>query len=115
MGDTRTIRGHRVTVDPDVVRVTARCDGDELVVTLHGEADACSGPGLRAELVSVLQQPRGTVVVDLADLHFCDLGGMDAISDFVGHAAELGIRVRLCGMSDLTRRLFTMFRSESLL
>lgn len=114
MVDLSTVRGPSSNGHPDGVRVSVTRLGDELVVTLHGEADAYSGPALRTDLAAVLEPPPSAVVVDLADLTFCDLRGMYVLRDFVGRAAAVGVPVRLRGMSHLTRRLFALFSAESL-
>lgn len=114
MVDVSTIPGLSSHGHAGAVRVGVTRREGELVVALQGEADAYSGPGLRADLAAALVPPPSEVVVDLAELSFCDLRGMYVLRDFVGRAAEMGVPVRLRGMSHLTRRMFTLFSAESL-
>lgn len=114
MVDVLTIRGPSSSGHPGAVLVGVTRHGDELVVALQGEADADSGPGLRADLAAVLVSPPSAVVVDLAGLSFCDLRGVYVLREFVGRAAVLGVPVELRGMSHLTRRMFALFSAEAL-
>jgi len=87
--------------------------GDQLLVSLRGEADAFSAAGLRDGLATAFQPPPGSVVVDFAGLTFCDVSGMRAIRGFVDRAADAGVHVELRRMSALTGRLFEMLGAET--
>jgi anti-anti-sigma factor len=51
---------------------------DITVLHLHGELDADTAVNLRAALADVLTRPVPRIVVDLADLRFCDSVGLSA-------------------------------------
>lgn len=73
--------------------------GPELVVVVAGEADLATAGQLRAELVAALGNRPRTMVVDVADLAFCDLQGLDALNDAARVAQDAGVTVALRGMS----------------
>jgi len=51
---------------------------DVAVLRLSGELDADTAPRLRALLGELLERPVPRIVVDLADLKFCDSVGLSA-------------------------------------
>lgn len=51
---------------------------DITVLHLHGELDADTAVNLRTALADVLTRPVPRIVVDLADLRFCDSVGLSA-------------------------------------
>jgi anti-anti-sigma factor len=73
--------------------------GPRLVVGVAGEADVGTAAQLRDELVRCLRCRPQVLVVDLRDLDFCDLHGLDALDDATDVAHRAGITVALRGAS----------------
>ena len=62
------------SVDPDpALHIDERSDG---IVHLSGELDMATAPQLRAALQRLLDAGASRVVVDVADLSFCDSTGL---------------------------------------
>lgn len=70
-----------------------------LVVVVGGYADLHTAPELRAQLLSTLVHKRDGLVLDLHDLEFCDLHGLDALHDVVEAAERTGTSVTFRGTS----------------
>src|SRR3989442_2029982 len=70
------MRGSLLTAPRLDVAVSAR-DGHERVVTLSGELDVSTAPGLRESLAELIATaPATTVVIDLRELEFIDSTGL---------------------------------------
>ena len=91
------------------VDMTMHRDGAQLVLLLHGEADAHTCRRMRTTLMSALVRHPSSVCVDLSDLTFCDLAGSDALHDFAQAAREREIPVDFRGMSPVLAMLYTEF------
>lgn len=96
-------------LDPASARIVARRDGARLELDVHGEADVSTSPGLRADLLSWLEDGVHEVLVDVSGLSFCDLAGSDVLHDLVEEGAACGVRVEICGMSPLLAIVYTTF------
>ena len=68
-----------------------------LVVVVGGYADVHTAPQLRAQLLGALVHERDTLVLDVQDLEFCDLHGLDALDDAAEAAQEAGMSVTFRG------------------
>ncbi len=102
-------RAGAVLSDASSVSVVVRREGRDVVVLLHGEADAHTSDDLRSALMSALEDSPRSVRVDLGDLSFCGLAGSDALHAFADEATAQEIPVDFDGMSPLLRTLFTRF------
>ena len=71
-----------------------------LVVVVGGYADLHTAPALRAQLLDTLVHKRDALVLDLHDVEFCDLHGLDALHDVVEAAEATGTTVTLRGTSE---------------
>ena len=71
-----------------------------LVVVVGGYADLHTAPALRAQLLDTLVHKRDALVLDLHDLEFCDLHGLDALHDVVEAAEASGTTVTFRGTSE---------------
>jgi anti-anti-sigma factor len=79
--------------------------GDTVVLTLRGDLDIDTAPGLHTALEQVLERPHPKVVVDLSGVAFCDSIGLSAL--VLGHrrAAGQGGWLRLAAPSEWLRQL----------
>jgi anti-sigma B factor antagonist len=74
-----------------------------VVITVAGEIDIASAPGLRDALAEAMRRPPRTLTVDLAQVSFIDSSGLDALS-WVKRAAP-GTEVVLASPSRQCRRI----------
>src|SRR5687768_13226174 len=84
--------------EPAGIVVLAFTNASTLVVLVAGHADAHTAPVLRERLLQALVHRRDTLVIDVADLQFCDLRGLDALDDGVDAAEQAGMVVTFRGM-----------------
>ncbi|MFJ8622034.1 STAS domain-containing protein [Kitasatospora sp. NPDC093550] len=72
------------------------------VLVLHGELDLDSAAELRSAVDQALAGPAGVIVIDCAELEFCDSTGLNALLRAKARAAVEGSRIELAR----PRRLF---------
>jgi len=91
---------------PLEIRVV-RAEPAGTVIVVRGELDRAAVPTLAGCLHEVLDtsDPGGTVVLDLADAGFVDLGGMRLLTEATGWANARAVRLYLTGCSALLLRL----------
>ncbi|WP_167760468.1 STAS domain-containing protein [Blastococcus sp. CT_GayMR16] len=85
--------------------------GPCLVVVVAGEADWVTADRLRDELVAAFGYGPQSVVLDLAELEFCDVHGVRALLQAVDVAERPGVTVTLRGMSLQLSWLYSTFRT----
>jgi anti-anti-sigma regulatory factor len=104
------------TLPPEAswIRVGVVRGDDDVVLTVSGEADAFTATQLRADLMSALPDSSAPVVLDVAEVTFCDLAGIYALRDFVGAALLEGSRVDLRGMSRLMTWMYETLDAPSM-
>jgi anti-sigma B factor antagonist len=73
---------------------------------LHGELDAHSGPGLRAELTALVEASTIPVILDMCATDFCDSAGLNAIIAVWRRATARDLRLGLVGLTPRVRALF---------
>lgn len=87
---------------PPPLSVRTAADGDHVVVVVSGEADMSTAALLRAELLGALTHGPRCLVLDAVDLTFCDLHGLDALTDAVHQAEVEGVVMTLHPSSQLS-------------
>lgn len=80
----------------------ARRPGPVPVLSLAGELDATTCPGLRRRLQAELPRCR-TLVVDLSGLDFLDVAGARVLAELVRAGSTEGVGIALVGLSPLAR------------
>ncbi|MCI4078801.1 STAS domain-containing protein [Streptomyces sp. MMS21 TC-5] len=91
--------------------------GDEwLVVHVGGEMDIDRAPMLADALLTAITQSEGPreIVVDLAELSFCDSAGLNALIQARRTAAEYGKRLTLRSPQSQVVRLLKMTGADAL-
>jgi hypothetical protein len=73
--------------------------GPQVVLIVAGEADMSNAGALRAHLMEASVAGSPPVVVDLVDLEFCDLFGLDAMREAAAIAETAGVGMTFRGMS----------------
>jgi anti-sigma B factor antagonist len=89
------------------LRIRVRREPAYVLVTVAGELDIATAPGLY-ERLSALAAEGGTVVADLDDVSFIDAAGLGALARAARQAARHGSTLLVvCGQRQ-TRRLFRL-------
>ncbi|MEO3748450.1 STAS domain-containing protein [Plantactinospora sp. B5E13] len=70
---------------------------DVVVVSVAGELDMATAPGLQDQVTDLLEKGHIRLVFDLADLTFCDSTGLSVFVRARNNADEAGGVVRLAG------------------
>ncbi len=91
-------------VGPDLVLATETM-GDRAVLTVRGELDAYSAPGLEDQVGRLITQGVGTIVLDLSDTGFLDSSGLRAILTAQRRLTEGGGQLSLRTPSEPVTRL----------
>lgn len=89
---------------PDLVFDTDT-DGDRAVLSIRGELDAYTAPGLEEQIARLIDDDRRIVVLDLADTAFLDSSGLRAILTAQRRLREGEGELRLRAPSEPVTRL----------
>jgi anti-anti-sigma regulatory factor len=98
--------------DPRALRVFPFEAGRQSVMVVSGEADISNARALRDQLIAATVSGSPPLVVDLVDLEFCDLFGLDAMREAAAIAATVGVGMTFRGMSRRLRWLDGTFPFE---
>jgi len=79
--------------------VSSSPSGQEMTIAVAGEADWATAELLEQHVVAALTPEVEWLVLDLADLSFCNLRGLGALHEAVEAARRCGIDVTVRGMS----------------
>jgi anti-anti-sigma regulatory factor len=91
--------------DPLRLRVFPFAAGRQSVMVVAGEVDISNARALRDRLVAASVTGSQPLVVDLVDLEFCDLFGLDAMREAAAIAETAGVGMTFRGMSRRLRWL----------
>ena len=83
----------------DSLTVSTTRVGRAVVAFVAGEADWATAERLRDALLATLSDGPSSLDVDLSDVTFCNLRGLDSLHAVVRSAQQAGVRVTLRGMS----------------
>ena len=83
---------------PQCLSVSAVSSGPCLVVTVAGEADWATAGHLRDQLTQALAYGPRSVILDLAELEYCNTRGLRALCDFFDVAQLAAVDVTVRGM-----------------
>ncbi|MEU8516435.1 STAS domain-containing protein [Kitasatospora sp. NPDC048722] len=97
------------------LHVAVRREGPARVVSVAGELDHDSANGLRAALSRPAAEGEERIVVDLADLWFCDSTGLNVLLRARLDAEAAGLRLELAGPRPTVARLFEITGADSVL
>jgi anti-anti-sigma regulatory factor len=90
---------------PLQLRVFPFAAGRQSVMVVAGEVDISNAGTLRERLVAASVSGSPPLVVDLVDLEFCDLNGLDAMREAAAIAETAGVGMTFRGMSRRLRWL----------
>jgi anti-sigma B factor antagonist len=97
-----------IELDPTRIDVRSASSADGCTISVTGEIDSTTAPGLRGVLLEVLDRPGTTTVeLDLTGVTFLDSAGLSALAT-AHRAAEAGgrtLRMRVGGTRAVVRPL----------
>ncbi|MEN3360075.1 MAG: hypothetical protein V7637_4057 [Mycobacteriales bacterium] len=73
---------------PATVRVCAG-DGGAVVITISGEVDLATAPGVETEILAAIGNKTTAVTVDLSDVDYLDSAGLRVVFTLATRLAEL--------------------------
>ncbi len=82
--------------------------GGEVCIELHGELDRGTTLTLARELLPLEREAATSVVLDLTDLSFVDVGGLKLILEAARHLRATGGQLTLANPSPAVRRLLEL-------
>jgi len=82
------------------------------VLSLNGRLNAVTAPDLKAQLKRLVEGGHIQLVVDLTDVPFIDSSGLAALVSAFKAAREAGGTIKLAGLSEQTRTIFTLTRLD---
>jgi anti-sigma B factor antagonist len=82
------------------------------IVTPGGRLDAVTAPDLKAHLKRLVEGGHIRLVVDLTDVPFIDSSGLAALVSAFKAAREAGGTIKLAGLNEQTRTIFTLTRLD---
>ena len=86
--------------------------GPRLVLVLAGEAGVTTSSQLKDQLSGAVNQAPQQLVIDVSDVAFVDLSGLDVLYEAVREAVALGARVDVRGLSPLVWWLHGLVRGR---
>jgi anti-sigma B factor antagonist len=109
---------HRDPGRPQPLRVHARAEATHLALVLVGDLTFGTAPSLEEHVRAVAEESGPSLpadlVVDVADLDFCDSAGLAALIGLQRRAARRGGTVTLAGASGTLRRVLRVTGAEIL-
>ncbi|MEV5343892.1 STAS domain-containing protein [Streptomyces sp. NPDC052676] len=90
------------------LKITARDALTGPVLKIIGDLDYSTAPELRAQLSVLALQPGQRLVLDLADMEFCDSSGITALIAARNHAQAAQADVALAGVPPHTLRVLSI-------
>lgn len=83
---------------------------DGLMACLQGEIDFSRSPGLRSELMALLQKKPGKLVLDLSGVPYMDSSGVATLVEALQVQRKAGARLVLCCLQPKVRGIFEIAR-----
>ncbi|MER5352420.1 STAS domain-containing protein [Kitasatospora sp. NPDC002551] len=100
---------------PGELRVAVRRAGPVRIVAVGGELDHDSADGLRAALAGPGEEGLARILVDLADLRFCDSTGLNVLLRARQEAEPTGVRLEVAGPRPAVARLLAVTGADTVL
>ncbi|MFF7457029.1 STAS domain-containing protein [Kitasatospora sp. NPDC008115] len=100
---------------PGELRVAVRRVGPVRIVAVGGELDHDSADGLRTALAGPTEEGLTRILVDLAELRFCDSTGLNILLLARREADAAGVRLEVAGPRPAVVRLFAVTGADTVL
>lgn len=95
------------------LKVSTRTQGDHTVMSVTGEIDLYTAPGLQSDLMTALGDGNVRLIVDMSGVDFCDSTGMNVLLCAHRHAIDHGGELMLAGPGSTTRKVLQVTGLES--
>jgi anti-sigma B factor antagonist len=90
------------------LEISSRRDGTVVHVRVTGEIDMVTVDRLEEGLLEAITTPCPTVIVDFAEVTFCDSSGLAALDRAYAAAVTHGGRLRLVNLRPVIRRILEL-------
>ncbi|MFB8242962.1 STAS domain-containing protein [Kitasatospora purpeofusca] len=100
---------------PGELRIEVRRAGPVRIVSVGGELDRDSADGLRTALAGLPEDGLARILVDLAELSFCDSTGLNILLRARQDAEPAGVRLELVGPRPVMVRLLAVTGADAVL
>ncbi|MFF2350973.1 STAS domain-containing protein [Kitasatospora sp. NPDC058115] len=100
---------------PGELSVVVHRNGPVRIVTVGGELDHDSADGLRTALAGLPEEGLARILVDLAELRFCDSTGLNILLRARQEAERAGVRLEVAGPRPALVRLFAVTGADTVL
>ncbi|WP_406115618.1 STAS domain-containing protein [Kitasatospora purpeofusca] len=97
------------------LRIGVRRAGPVRIVSVEGELDRDSAGGLRTALAGLPEDGLARILVDLAELSFCDSTGLNILLRARQEAEQAGVRLELAGPRPVVVRLLAVTGADTVL
>ncbi len=98
----------------DLITSVVRRDGDVAVVETIGEIDVHTAGELRTILMALADEGRTHIVIDFAEVRFCDAAGLGALVAVNNRVRDAGGSLRLVRVRPAQRRIIRVARLDQL-
>ena len=88
------------------LQLATRHEGDVTIVSVLGEVDVFTAPGLDGELDALVADGSARLVIDMSEVSFLDSTGLGVLVKVLKHAREAGGWLHLVVTSDRIRKIF---------
>jgi anti-sigma B factor antagonist len=95
------------------LKVSTRSQGDHAIMSVTGEIDLYTAPGLQKELMTALGGDQVKLIVDMSGVDFCDSTGMNVLLAAHRYAREHGGELQLASPGSATRKVLQVTGLES--
>ncbi len=99
--------------EPTTMTQTSPIEGGTLVC-VAGDVDMSSSPTLRTELLMLLKQNKGKMIIDLSKVSFMDSSGVATMVEALRQQRAANAKMVLFGMQPRVRSIFEISRLDSL-
>ncbi|CQR59514.1 STAS domain-containing protein [Streptomyces leeuwenhoekii] len=102
-------------VSDDLNFTVSHTQGPLTVVTVAGEADLYTAPGLRTAALELIEQGRHHLIMDLSQVTFCDSAGLSALIGLWHAAQDVGGSFVLAAVPDRLQRMLKLTGLDAIL
>jgi len=80
--------------------------GDSAVISVRGEVDLYSSPGLRQEIKKQVKKKPAVLVIELSRVEYMDSSGVATLVEGLKNIGKKGGKLKLAGLTDPVRQVF---------
>ena len=88
------------------IDIQAEQMGEASVISVRGEVDLYSSPGLRQEIKKQVKKKPAVLVVELSRVEYMDSSGVATLVEGLKDIDKKGGKLRLAGLTDPVRQVF---------